>query len=401
MRRATCGESKAMAETRKIIERSLAGEELSVADVMGLLSESDEAACREMYAAADSLKRSLWGARVTYVVNLNLNFTNVCVQHCGFCNFRRDEGAPDSYRMSIDDCLRHVERRLPLGITEVTIQGGLDLRTPVEFYETLAREIKRAFPQIHVHAFSPEEIAFIRERMGEPYGRIIERLHEAGVDTMPGTAAEILVDDVRRRLCNEKVMADEWCEIVETAHRAGVRSTATMMYGHIETIEHRAAHLLRLLEVQRRTGGFTEFIQLPFVAANAPVAIKRGLRSPAAREVLNVTAAARLLFRDELPHVQAAAWVKRGLDEAVATLHCGADDLGGTLIEEQISRAAGADHGSYVPAETLRARIEHEGFEPAQRTTLYQITGKKGAPETALIMSRETALAPSSVNGSA
>lgn len=356
-----------------VIRRSLTGEELSLADVTALLSEEDEGACREMYAAANQLKHVLWGNRVTYVINLNLNFTNVCVQHCGFCNFRRDETDADAYRMTLDDCLQHIARRLSYGITEVTIQGGLDAKTPTDFYYTLVREIKQAFPQIHIHAFSPEEIAYIHERSGASYARIINRLREEGLDTMPGTAAEILVDDVRRRLCNEKVMSDQWCEIVETAHGAGIRTTSTMMYGHIETIEQRAQHLLRLLAVQRRTGGFTEFIQLPFVAANAPIAIKRGLRSPQRREAMNVIAASRLLFRSELPHIQAIAWVKRGLDEAVASLHCGADDLGGTLIEEKISRAAGANHGSYVPAAELGARITQENLHPVQRTTVYDL----------------------------
>lgn len=362
-----------MTNIGKIIERSLAGRELSLEAVTALLAERDASACLEMYAAADELKRALWDDRVTYVVNLNLNFTNVCVQHCGFCNFRRDETAADAYRLTIDECLKKIAARLAYGITEVTIQGGLDASTPVSFYYTLVSEIKRAFPLLHIHAFSPEEIAYLHERTGEPYARIIERLRAAGLSTMPGTAAEILVDDVRRRLCNEKVMSDEWCEIVETAHRAGVRTTSTMMYGHIETFSERAAHLQRLLAMQRRTGGFTEFIQLPFVAANAPIAIKRGLSSPATSETLNVIAASRLLFRHELPHIQAVAWVKRGLDEAVASLHCGADDLGGTLIEESISRAAGAAHGSYVPAAQLRARIEQEGFRPHERTTLYEL----------------------------
>jgi 5-amino-6-(D-ribitylamino)uracil---L-tyrosine 4-hydroxyphenyl transferase len=362
-----------MSDIGNIIERSRAGGELTLADVAALLGETDAGACLEMYAAADESKRALWGDRATYVVNLNLNFTNVCVQHCGFCNFRRDETDADAYRLTIDECLEQIAGRLSFGITEVTIQGGLDARTSVHFYYTLVREIKQAFPNLHIHAFSPEEIAYLHERSDEPYARIIERLRAAGLDTMPGTAAEILVDDVRRRLCNEKVMAEDWCSIVETAHRAGVRTTSTMMYGHIETLEQRAAHLKRLLEVQRRTGGFTEFIQLPFVAANAPIAIKRGLKSPGTREALNVVAASRLLFRDELPHIQAVAWVKRGLDEASASLHCGADDLGGTLIEEKISRAAGACHGSYIPAAQLRERIKQEGLKPFERTTLYEL----------------------------
>jgi len=360
-----------------ILNRSGADEEFSRRELVALLGADDSGECRELYAAANDMKHDLWGERVTYVVNLNLNWTNVCVQHCGFCNFRRNEADADSYRLTLDDCLTHIAAHLSYGITEVTIQGGLDVHTPVEFYFDLVQETKRAFPRIHIHAFSPEEIAFLGERTCWTFARIIERLKKAGLGSMPGTAAEILVDRVRKSLCAEKVMSDEWCEIVETAHRAGVPTTATMMYGHIETVEDRAEHLLRLLDVQRRTGGFTEFIQLPFVAANAPIAIKRGLNSPRTVEAMNLIAVSRLLFRDELPHIQAVAWVKRGLDEAVGSLRCGADDLGGTLIEEKISRAAGASHGSYVPATELRARIQREGFVPAERTTLYQIIEDK------------------------
>jgi FO synthase subunit 2 len=361
-----------VSEAVRIIEQARAGRDLTRAEIATLLGLSDAGACADLYAAADELKRALWGERVTYVVNLNLNWTNVCIQHCGFCNFRRDERDADSYRLTLDECLDAIARRLSYGITEVTIQGGLDLQTPVEFYFTLVREIKRAFPRLHVHAYSPEEIAFLQERTGESYARIIERLRDAGLGSMPGTAAEILVDDVRHRLCAEKVMSDDWCEIVETAHRLGVPTTSTMMYGHIETLEDRAGHLLRLQAVQRRTGGFTEFIQLPFVSALAPIAIKRGLSSPGSREALNLTAVSRLVFREELPHIQSVAWVKRGLDEAVASLACGADDLGGTLIEEKITRAAGANFGSYVPASELCARIERAGWSPVQRTTLYE-----------------------------
>ncbi|MEJ7575773.1 MAG: 5-amino-6-(D-ribitylamino)uracil--L-tyrosine 4-hydroxyphenyl transferase CofH [Pyrinomonadaceae bacterium] len=362
-----------MSEAGELIEKSACGKLLSQNEIAQLLDLRDAGACREIYRAADELKRKLWSDRVTYVVNLNLNPTNVCVQHCGFCNFRRSDGDAESYRMTLDECLEHIAARINYGITEVTIQSGLDTRTPVEFYFRLVREIKSAFPRLHVHAYSPEEIAFISERTGESYGNIIERLKASGLGSMPGTAAEILVDDVRRRLCNEKVMTDEWCEIVETAHRIGIRTTSTMMYGHIETMQDRAAHLLRLLDIQRRTGGFTEFIQLPFVAARAPIALKRNLRSPETVEALNVIAVTRLLFREELPHIQAIAWVKRGLDEAVRSLHCGADDLGGTLIEERITREAGADFGSYVPADELRARITNENLQPVQRNTLYEV----------------------------
>lgn len=359
----------------RIITKAFAGDDLTADELTQLLGTHDAEACRELYAAADESKRNMWGARITYIVNLNLNWTNHCEQRCGFCNFRRDEGDADAYRLSLDECIAHIRRHLDYGITEVTMQGGLDPNVPVEFYYDLVRTVKNVFPQIHIHAFSPEEIFYLHERSGEPIARIIEQLRDLGLGSMPGTAAEILADDVRRKLCSQKVMTKEWCEVVETAHRLGVRTTCTMMYGHIEQVAHRAEHLLRLLAVQRRTGGFTEFIQLPFVSAHAPIAIKRGLQSPETREALNMTAVARLLFREELPHIQAVPWVKRGIGEAVASLHCGADDIGGTLIEERISHAAGARHGSYVPATELRRLIEAEGLTPVERTTLYGIIG--------------------------
>ena len=363
--------TKNMKSVSRIIERGLSGEELSADELTALLSISDEGARRELHLAANETKVKLWGGRVTYVVNLNLNFTNVCVQHCGFCNFRRDETAPDSYRLTIDECLDRIAHRMPYRITEVAIQAGLEPATPVEFYFTLIREIKGAFPKLHIHAYSPEEIAYLNERSGESYEDIIERLREAGLGSMPGTAAEILVDSVRRKLCAEKIMTGDWCRIVETAHSAGVRTTSTMMYGHIEKIEDRAEHLRVLREVQRRTGGFTEFIGLPFVPLKAPIALRRNLKGPSRDETLDLIAASRLFFGTELPHIQAVPWVKRGLQDAIASLRCGADDLGGTLIEEKISRASGANHGSYVPATKLAASIIAEGLRPVERTTLY------------------------------
>lgn len=378
----------------RIITKAFAGDDFTAEELTRLLDAREGEACREMYVAADEVKRKLWGERVTYVVNLNLNWTNHCVQRCGFCNFRRDEGDADAYRLSLDDCIAHIARHIGLGITEVTMQGGLDANVSTGFYYDLVREVKRAFPQLHIHAFSPEEIFYLHERSGETVAHIIERLRDLGLGSMPGTAAEILTDDVRRKLCAQKVMTEEWCEVIETAHQLGVRTTCTMMYGHIESLAQRAEHLLRLLAVQRRTSGFTEFIQLPFVAAHAPIAIKRGLQSPETREALNTTAAARLLFRDELPHIQAIPWVKRGLDEAIRSLHCGADDIGGTLIEERISHAAGARHGSYVPATELRRRIEAEGLTPVERTTLYREVPERNSvsclsePERSLLVGR-------------
>lgn len=354
-----------------ILDAAVRFEPLSPRAALQLLTTTDPAARRDVWAAADECRRALTGDTATYVVNLNLNFTNICALHCTFCAFRREADARDAYAHGVEAVVAKVVRyRAQYAVTEVTIQGGLNPALPVGYYFDLLRELKRACPDVHLHAYSPQEIDFIQQRSGWSLGRVFDELRDAGQGTLCGTAAEILVEPTRRKICPEKISTARWLEIVRAAHRAGTRSTATMLFGHIESLADRATHLHRLRTLQRETGGFTEFIPLPFIAAKSPLGRAVGRREIDDDDVLHTLAVARLFFGRELPHLQ-LGWVKRGLATAQRSLRCGADDIGGTLLEEEISNRAGSRFGSYVPAERLAAAIREVGLTPIQRTTTY------------------------------
>ncbi len=360
-----------MSTIASILNAAARCEPLSPRAALQLLLETDPAARRDIWAAADACKRVLLGPTATYVVNLNLNFTNVCALHCTFCAFRRGAEARDAYAHSIEAVVAKVVRyRAQYAITEVTIQGGLNPALPVSYYFDLLRELKRACPEVHLHAYSPQEIDFIQQRSGWSLGQVLDALRAAGQDTLCGTAAEILVEPTRRSICPEKIASARWLEIVRAAHRAGTRSTATMLFGHIESPADRLMHLQRLRALQRVTGGFTEFIPLPFIAAKSPLGRAVGRCDIDDDDVLHMVAVARLFFGPELPHVQ-LGWVKRGLALAQRSLRCGADDIGGTLLEEEISNRAGSCFGSRLAAEQLAAAIREVGLVPIQRTTTY------------------------------
>ncbi len=355
-----------------ILDAAARWEPLSPRAALQLLLETDPAARRDIWAAADERKRALLGDAATYVVNLNLNFTNVCALRCAFCAFRRGAEARDAYAHSLEAIVAKVVRyRTEQAITEVTIQGGLNPALPVSYYFDLLRELKRACPEVHLHAYSPQEIDFIQQRSGWPLGRVLDALRAAGQGTLCGTAAEILVEPTRRSICPEKISSARWLEIVRAAHRAGTRSTATMLFGHIESPADRILHLQRLRALQRATGGLTEFIPLPFIAAKSPLGRAVGRREIADDDALHLVAVARLFFGRDLPHVQ-LGWVKRGLALAQRSLRCGADDIGGTLLEEEISNRAGSRFGSRVAAERLAAAIREVGLVPVQRATTYE-----------------------------
>ncbi|MCS7081246.1 MAG: radical SAM protein, partial [Chloracidobacterium sp.] len=260
-----------MPSIASILDAAVRFEPLSPRAALHLLTTTDPAARRDIGAAADECRRALIGDTATYVVNLNLNFTNICALHCTFCAFRREAEARDAYAHAVEAVVAKVVRyRAQYAITEVTIQGGLNPALPVGYYFDLLRELKRACPDVHLHAYSPQEVDFIQQRSGWSLGRVFDELRAAGQGTLCGTAAEILVEPTRRKICPEKISTARWLEIVRAAHRAGTRSTATMMFGHIESPADRITHLHRLRTLQRETGGFTEFIPLPFIAAKSP-----------------------------------------------------------------------------------------------------------------------------------
>ncbi|MDP2726398.1 MAG: 5-amino-6-(D-ribitylamino)uracil--L-tyrosine 4-hydroxyphenyl transferase CofH, partial [Dehalococcoidia bacterium] len=325
----------------------------------------------DLAPVADTLRRELVGDVVTYVVNRNINFTNVCAGSCSFCAFRRNPNARDSYLYSLEQILDKAQLALAEGATELCIQGGLHPELELGFYTGLLRALKEAYPSLHIHAFSPMEVLWLATRNGDNLVYVLSALRENGLDSMPGTAAEILDDDVRRRICPDKLTTEQWVGVVTAAHRLGIRTTATMMFGHIETWQHRVRHLELLRNIQRDTGGFTELVLLPFVPGQTPLARRYRLGPVPLQEVLKVTAYCRLFLGKDLPNIQ-NSWVKIGVEGVKRSLSCGANDFGGTLMEESISRCAGAGHGQHLSPQAIEEAIRQAGRVPLQRDTLYR-----------------------------
>ncbi len=331
---------------------------------------------------ADRLREQLVGETVTYVVNRNLNFTNHCLQHCSFCAFRRDPGADGAYWHSFDTLQERAAEAAQLGASELCIQGGLnpDARqegSALRYYQALLEALQAAAPGLHLHAFSPQELLFIAEQDALPLQAVIDGLLDAGLGSIPGTAAEVLDESVRARLCPEKLTARQWCAVVLQVHRSGLRSTATLMAGHIESNRQRATHLLTLVALQQmawqhQQAGFSEFVLLPFIGAQAPAPLRQrvGRDQPELAAMLALTAQARLLLDRWIVNHQ-PSWVKLTLAGATEALRWGANDLGGTLMEESITSAAGALGGTAQSVEALRAAAGALQRPVRQRTTLY------------------------------
>ena len=321
---------------------------------------------------ADDMRRDAVGDVVTYVVNRNINFTNVCYIGCRFCAFAQRRDDPDAYTLSLDEVARRAQEAWMYGADEVCLQGGIHPDLPGEHYFDIVRAIKASVPAMHVHAFSAMEVLNGAARLGVPFREWLLSAKEAGVDTIPGTAAEILDDDVRWVLTKGKLPADLWEEIHRTAHALGLRSTSTIMYGHVDAPPHWVDHIERLRRIQLDTGGFTEFVPLPFVHQNAPIYLAGKARAGATwDENRKMHAVARILLRGAIDNVQ-VSWVKLGIEGAQAMLRGGANDFGGTLMEETISRMAGADHGIRLEPEQIQRAIREIGRVPARRSTTYE-----------------------------
>lgn len=343
---------------------------LSDEDYLALLtSEGDD--LEEVTRLADDLRRETVGDEVTYVLNRNINFTNVCYVGCRFCAFAQRKTDADAFTLSLDEIASRATEAVGLGATEVCLQGGISPDLRPGDYARIVRAIKDVQPQLHVHAFSPMEIATASANAGVSPRAWLEELREAGLDSIPGTAAEILDDEVRWVLTKGKLPTAQWIEIVETAHTLGIPSSSTMMYGHVDHPRHWVGHLRTLAGIQDRTGGFTEFVPLPFVHTNAPVYLAGVARpGPTLRDNRAVHAVARILLHGRIRHVQ-TSWVKLGVDGTRLMLRGGADDLGGTLMEETISRMAGSEHGSAKTVEELREITDGIGRPLRQRSTTY------------------------------
>ncbi len=360
------------AEIREILHAAACGEELAFEQGL-VLASAEGSAQQALVAFADQLRRETVGDAITYVVNRNINFTNVCFVGCSFCGFGRGPGAADAYSLSLDEVVRRAREAWERGATEVCVQGGLPRDLDGFFYRDLLRAIKRAIPEMHVHAFSPMEIDYGVMKTGMPLRDYLQMMKDEGLGSIPGTAAEILDDRVRQELSPNKLPAARWVEIITAAHELGVPTTSTMMYGHVEEPADWVRHMLLLRSIQKRTGGFTEFVPLGFIHENTRLYRHGGARPGAKRdEHLRVHALGRVLLHGAIKNLQ-VSWVKLGFETSLACLRAGANDFSGTLMEENISKAAGATFGEYVSPEEFRVRIRSIGRVPAERTTTYKI----------------------------
>jgi 7,8-didemethyl-8-hydroxy-5-deazariboflavin synthase CofH subunit len=362
-------------DVRAILARVLDGAEVSVADA-DILAVTTGRDLQALTLVADELRHRHVGDVVTYVINRNINFTNVCIKHCGFCAFSRDHREEEGYLLPIDEVVRRAREAWDLGAREVCIQAGLPPKLDGRFYIDLTHALKAALPGLHLHAFSPEEVLYGTVRSGMSIKDYLVELKAAGLGTLPGTSAEILDQPIRDRIARGRITVDQWVEVITTAHALGIRTTSTIMYGHVETPAHWVRHMALLRAIQKDTGGFTEFVPLSLIHSEAPMYSKGlvpGVRPGATGvEVIRMHALSRVMLGPVLRNIQ-ASWVKEGPKLAQALLDAGANDLGGTLINESISTSAGAQYGQLVGPAELHRWIRDAGRVPAQRDTLYNI----------------------------
>jgi FO synthase subunit 2 len=367
-----------------ILDKADRGEDLSETEALTLLQQKNPQGIARIKQTADILRQKQVGDTVTYVINRNINFTNICEQHCSFCAFRRDADEVGAFWLNNEQILLKAAEAVQKNATEICMQGGLNPQaklngTSLDYYLHLVATIKQQFPQLHLHAFSPQEIEFIAREDGISYEKVILALQEAGVGSMPGTAAEVLDDAVRKIICPEKINTATWLEIISTAHRLGMPTTSTILSGHIETPAQQIAHLAKLRSLQKTAiqnnypAKITEFIILPFVGQEAPKPLRRrvGRDQPSLSDTLHLTAVARIFLGNWIPNHQ-PSWVKLNLAGATAALTWGCNDIGGTLMEEHITTMAGAQGGTFMSAETLQQAVNSLNRPYQQRTTLYE-----------------------------
>jgi len=362
----------------KILNDALSDKEISEKDALTLYNTTG-IDFHLVGLVADEIRRRRVGDVVSYVVNRNINFTNVCIKQCGFCAFSRDFREEEGYFLPTEEIVRRAKEAHQLGATEVCIQAGLPPDMEGDLYEKICREIKKEIPDIHIHGFSPEEILYGATRSETSIEEFLKRMKEAGVNTLPGTSAEILDQDLRDKISPGRISVKDWEKVIKTAHKMGINTTSTMMFGHLETLEDRVKHIAKLREIQKDTGGFTEFVPLNFIPDEAPMykhQLHEGIRDGASgNDVLLTHAIARIMLNNSINNLQ-MSWVKEGQKMSQLLLMWGANDFGGTLINESISTSAGSEHGQLLRPKEIRRLIKEIGRVPAERDTNYNILRK-------------------------
>ena len=362
----------------EILNNALSDKEISAKDGTELYG-ADGINFHLIGLVADEIRRRRVGDTVSYVVNRNINFTNVCIKQCGFCAFSRDFREEEGYFLPTEEIVRRAKEAHQVGATEVCIQAGLPPDMKGDLYENICKEIKKEIPDIHIHGFSPEEILYGADRSNTTIDEFLKRMKEAGVGTLPGTSAEILDQKLRDKISPGRISVNNWEKIIKTAHKMGIKTTSTMMFGHLETIEHRVNHIVKLREIQKETGGFTEFVPLNFIHTEAPMykhQLHEGIRQGGSgNDVLLTHAIARIMLNNSIDNLQ-MSWVKEGQKMSQLLLMWGANDFGGTLINESISTSAGSEYGQLLRPKEIRRMVREIKRTPAERGTEYNILKK-------------------------
>jgi FO synthase subunit 2 len=357
------------------LDRALDGKDISTEHAVELL-DSNGIEMNLLVLVADELRRQAVGNTVTYVINRNINFSNVCIKRCGFCAFSRDYRTDEGYFLPIEEIVRRAKEAWRLGATEICIQAGLPPKMDGHFYIDICNSIKKELPDIHIHAFSPEEVLYGSVRSEIPVEEYLKMLKEAGVGSLPGTAAEILDQNIRDMISPGRISAEDWIRIVKLAHSINIPTTSTIMYGHTESSVHQANHLALIRKIQSETHGFTEFVPLSFIHNEAPIyntnKIPRVRAGATGNEIIKMHSVSRIMLNNHIKNLQ-VSWVKEGMRMSQILLAAGANDLGGTLINESISNAAGSQYGQMIKPKDMRSIIRSSGRVPAQRSTTYQL----------------------------
>ena len=366
-------------QIKEILDEIEAGEELTCENAVILFDNKNYSVTERIFHLADLERKKSVGEKVSYIINANVNFTNICYTDCKYCGFWRKPNDKDAYTHDDDILTEKFERARDFGVTEICMQGGLNPKISLNRYEEVLRLAKRIIPKVHLHAYSPAEIDHVQRKTRLPLERILKRLKEAGLSSIPGTAAEILVERVKKKISPGRISVQRWCEIIKTAHSVGIPTTSTIMYGHIEETKDLVEHMKILRDMQSQNlnnhskTGFTEFVPLPFIPYDNKMGQEFGITEMASMEyVFKLHSIARLFFKNHIKNIQ-VSWPKIGLDAAKTSLNLGVNDLGGTLIEENISRESGSEYGQSLTPKEFNEAILSAGKTPVQRTTNYEI----------------------------